>query len=105
MKTRRFYEWVRRLHMYSGLLTFMAFVVWGVTGIHAVFLAPPDQYRPPPVSSVRDAVRPAADRRRAVVARDHDAIRFRSRPDATTCIAMRRIWRSTLTINGGRGDH
>lgn len=54
MKTRRLYEWVRTIHMYSGLLTFMAFVVWGVTGIHAVLLPAPDQFQPPPVSSVRD---------------------------------------------------
>ena len=39
--------------MYSGLLTFIAFIVWGVTGVHAVFLPPPDQYKPPPVSSVQ----------------------------------------------------
>ena len=48
------YEWVRKIHMYSGLLTFTAFVVWGVTGVHAVFLPPPGQYTPPPVSSVRE---------------------------------------------------
>jgi hypothetical protein len=40
--------------MYSGLLTFTAFVVWGVTGVHAVFLPPPGQYQPPPISSVRE---------------------------------------------------
>jgi hypothetical protein len=40
--------------MYSGLLTFAAFVVWGITGIHAVFLPAPGQYEPPPVSSVRE---------------------------------------------------
>jgi hypothetical protein len=48
------YEWVKKLHMYSGLLTFTAFIVWGVTGVHAVFLPPPDQYKPPPVSSVQE---------------------------------------------------
>jgi len=48
------YEWVRKIHMYSGLLTFTAFVVWGVTGVHAVFLPAPDQYKPPPVSSVHE---------------------------------------------------
>jgi len=54
MNDNRLYEWVKKIHMYSGLLTFLAFVVWGVTGIHAVFLAPPGQYKPPPVSSVRE---------------------------------------------------
>ena len=45
------YEWVKKIHMYAGLLTFTAFVVWGVTGIHAVFLAPPGGYVPPEISS------------------------------------------------------
>lgn len=40
--------------MYSGLLTFTAFVVWGVTGIHAAFVGGPDDLEPPPISSVRD---------------------------------------------------
>jgi hypothetical protein len=40
--------------MYSGLLTFMALVVWGITGIHAVFLPRPDAFQPPPISAVRD---------------------------------------------------
>jgi hypothetical protein len=48
------YEWVKKIHMYSGLLTFTAFVVWGVTGVHAVFLPPAGQYTPPPVSSVQE---------------------------------------------------
>jgi hypothetical protein len=51
---KRLYEWVKKIHMYSGLLTFLALVVWGVTGIHSVFLAPPGQYQPPPVSSIRE---------------------------------------------------
>ena len=48
------YEWVKKIHMYAGLLTFTAFVVWGVTGIHAVFLPPPDGYAPPEISSERE---------------------------------------------------
>jgi hypothetical protein len=54
MNKKLLYEWVKKLHMYSGLLTFTAFVVWGVTGVHAVFLPPPGQYQPPPISSVRE---------------------------------------------------
>ena len=49
------YEWVKKIHMYAGLLTFTAFVVWGVTGIHAVFLAPPGGYVPPENSTVSTA--------------------------------------------------
>lgn len=48
------YEWVNKIHMYAGLLTFTAFVIWGVTGVHAVFLPKPGEYTPPPVSSVRE---------------------------------------------------
>ena len=48
------YEWVKKIHMYAGLLTFTAFVVWGVTGIHAVFLPPPGGYVPPETSSERE---------------------------------------------------
>jgi hypothetical protein len=51
---KQLYRWAKKLHMYSGLLTFTAFVVWGVTGVHAVFLPGPEQYQPPPVSSVRE---------------------------------------------------
>lgn len=51
---KRFFEWTKKIHMYSGLLTFPALVVWGITGIHAVFLPPPGQYKPPPVTSVRE---------------------------------------------------
>lgn len=36
--------------MWSGLLSFTAFVVWGVTGIHAVFLPAPGDYQPPEIS-------------------------------------------------------
>lgn len=54
MNKKLLYEWVKKLHMYSGLLTFTAFVVWGVTGVHAVFLPPPGQYKPPPISSMRE---------------------------------------------------
>jgi hypothetical protein len=45
------YEWMKKIHMYAGLLSFMAFVVWGITGIHAVFLPPPDGYEPPEVAA------------------------------------------------------
>ena len=53
-KKKWLYEWAKKIHMYSGLLTFTAFVVWGITGVHAVFLPPPGQYQPPPVSSVKE---------------------------------------------------
>lgn len=52
MNTKVLYDWVKKLHMYSGLLTFTAFIVWGITGVHAVFL--PEEYKPPPVTSVRE---------------------------------------------------
>jgi hypothetical protein len=48
------YEWVKKIHMYAGLLSFMAFFVWGVTGIHAVFLPPPGGYQPPEVAAQRE---------------------------------------------------
>jgi len=40
--------------MYAGLLSFMAFVVWGVTGIQAVFLPAPGEWQPPPVSGHKE---------------------------------------------------
>lgn len=45
------YEWMKKIHMYTGLLSFMAFVVWGVTGVHAVFLPGPGGYQPPQVAA------------------------------------------------------
>ena len=48
------YDWVKKIHMYSELLTFTALTVWGITGIHAVFLPAPGGYAPPEVSSARE---------------------------------------------------
>ena len=45
------YEWMKKIHMYTGLVSFMAFVVWGVTGVHAVFLPGPGGYQPPQVAA------------------------------------------------------
>ena len=53
-KSKRLYYWVKKLHTYSGLLTFTSFFIWGVTGVHAVFLPPPEQHQPPPVTSVKE---------------------------------------------------
>ena len=53
-KSKVLYEWVKKIHMYSGLLTFTAFVVWGITGVHAVFLPAPGEFQPPPVTSVKE---------------------------------------------------
>jgi len=44
------FNWIKKLHMYAGLLTFSALFVWGLTGIHAVFLPPPGGYAPPEIS-------------------------------------------------------
>ena len=48
------YGWMKKIHMYAGLLSFMAFVVWGVTGIEAVFLPRPGEWQPAPVSSQKE---------------------------------------------------
>lgn len=48
------YDWMKKIHMYTGLFTFMALVVWGVTGIHAVFLPAPGEWQPAPVSGERE---------------------------------------------------
>ena len=44
------YEWTKKIHMWAGLLTFTAFVVWGITGIYAIFLPAPGEYQPPEVA-------------------------------------------------------
>jgi len=44
------YDWMKKIHMYAGLLSFMAFVVWGVTGIDAIFLPRPGEWQPPLIS-------------------------------------------------------
>ena len=48
------YDWMKKIHMYAGLLSFMAFVVWGVTGIQAVFLPGPGEWQPPPISNQKE---------------------------------------------------
>ncbi|MBK9168980.1 MAG: PepSY domain-containing protein [Bryobacterales bacterium] len=47
------FDWLKKLHMYAGLVSFTAFIVWGVTGIGAVFLPSPGNWRPAPVSDTR----------------------------------------------------
>jgi hypothetical protein len=48
------YDWMKKIHMYAGLLSYMAFFVWGVAGIRAVFLPPPGGYLPPEISAQRE---------------------------------------------------
>ena len=48
------YDWMKKIHMYAGLFSFMAFVIWGVTGILAVFLPPPGEWRPPAITMQRE---------------------------------------------------
>ncbi|MDZ4796981.1 MAG: PepSY domain-containing protein [Bryobacteraceae bacterium] len=101
-----FFEWIKKIHMYSGLLTFTAFVVWGITGVHAVFLPAPGQFTPPPVSSVREISFRAAgnldDRKLAQAIFDAVDIplaggRYNVHRDEQSNLAF-----NVFTINGGR---
>ena len=40
------YRWMKKLHMYAGLLSFTAFIVWGVAGVAATFLPVPAERQP-----------------------------------------------------------
>ncbi len=43
------YRWIKRLHIYAGLLSFTGFTVWGIVGIWASFIpAPSERVRPNP---------------------------------------------------------
>jgi hypothetical protein len=106
MAQKLFFEWIKKIHMYSGLLTFSAFVIWGVTGVHAVFLAPPGEYQPPPISSVREIPYKAAggldDQQLAkaifeVVAIPMSGGRYNVHRDEQSNLAF-----NVFTINGGR---
>jgi uncharacterized iron-regulated membrane protein len=46
------YKWMKKLHMYAGLLSFMAFCVWGVAGIVAT-MSPAPGTRKPPTPEIR----------------------------------------------------
>jgi hypothetical protein len=48
------FKWMKKLHMYAGLLTFSAFVVWGVTGIHGAFTPAPGEGGPPEISATQE---------------------------------------------------
>jgi len=48
------FKWMKKLHMYAGLLSFAALTVWGVAGIHGALLPPPGEYRPPEPSQSRE---------------------------------------------------
>ena len=37
------YRWIKKLHIYSGLLSFTGFTVWGIVGIWASFLPAPSE--------------------------------------------------------------
>ncbi len=100
------YEWVKKIHMYSGLLTFTAFVVWGVTGIHALFLPSPGQFTPPPITSVKEIPFQAAgsldDRKMAEAIYQAANIplaggRYNVHRDEESNLAF-----NVFTINGGR---
>jgi hypothetical protein len=47
------FAWIKKLHIWAGLLSYTAFIVWGVTGIHAVFLPSPNNWRQPTPTEVR----------------------------------------------------
>jgi hypothetical protein len=51
---KRIFEYTKKLHMYSGLLTFSAFLVWGITGVEAMFLPAAGEFRPPPVTGTQE---------------------------------------------------
>ena len=43
------YRWIKKLHIYSGLLSFTGFTVWGIVGVWASFIpAPSERARPDP---------------------------------------------------------
>lgn len=49
------YRWIKKLHIYAGLLSFMGFSVWGVVGIWAALMpGPGERVRPEPEVSVVD---------------------------------------------------
>ena len=48
------FDWIKKLHTYAGLLTFTAFIVWGITGIRAIFLPSPGNWRTAEVTEVRE---------------------------------------------------
>lgn len=47
-------RWMKKLHMWAGLLTFTAFVVWGAIGVHGAFTPAPGEFVPPDVSAVKE---------------------------------------------------
>ena len=48
------YRWIKKLHIYSGLLSFTGFTVWGIVGIWASFLPAPNERprREPEIRSI-----------------------------------------------------
>jgi len=44
---------IKKVHIYAGLLSFTAFVVYGIAGLHATLLPAPDA-RPPEAASTRE---------------------------------------------------
>lgn len=47
-------KWMKKLHTYAGLLTFTAFIVWGVIGVAGAFAPGPDDYQPPDISETKE---------------------------------------------------
>jgi len=47
--------WIKRLHMYTGLLNFTVLMVFGIIGVVATVLPkPPERQKPPSTAQVRD---------------------------------------------------
>ena len=57
------YRWIKKLHIYAGLLSFMGFTVWGIVGVWASFMpGPSERVRPDPeVRTIEFAVDGSAD--------------------------------------------
>lgn len=54
MARRALFRWIKKLHTYAGLLTFTAFIVWGIIGVAGAFAPGPDDYQPPDISETRE---------------------------------------------------
>jgi len=54
MTKREILKWMKKLHTYAGLLTFTAFIVWGIIGVAGAFAPGPGNYQPPDISETRE---------------------------------------------------
>lgn len=99
------YRWTKKIHMYSGLLSFLGLTVWGIVGVESAFRAAPEtRERPQPVVRFIDFETPSdiADPELAQLMVDAAKMPFITSAPRHTRDKQNRLSMTYFTTNGRR---